>query len=404
MKTCDIRLNTISDMQKRGAIDTALTIVDRPLFNQLNDKYSDLARTKYNVTNQGSLFTEQVKEVPRLGNTPYNRENTKSVNKAVLNQKMFTELQTNYNLRQQGDLIFYQVTEPKQTHQTVPPDGNFMTLLTNFFNKNGFKLSMDVLKDYREFFDFKSGIDLIQKEVFLPDENFVPTKEAAVLGVTLLKKTEEFFKLSNHIKAWDQYADKKRFYIQEIKNKGKVFGNDAVEIAEMYVMYDFVENYIVPNYDKLLQADKTYRKESEVVKKLKEVSFIEKAFKYFNKMLKKLFVLKPSFQEAEGAAKKIAAEKESIDKLREELVKKYGVEENGSVSIPLYINEVIDDETKEVVSREVNPNFVSFQNDFNLLLQEERELEYHPFKLEEFENVETEGVYVTFFKLIEVGE
>jgi hypothetical protein len=38
------------------------------------------------------------------------------------------------------------------------------------------------------------------------------------------------------------------------------------------------------------------------------------------------------------------------------------------------------------------------------LLQEERELEYHPFKLEEFENVETEGVYITFFKLVEVGE
>ncbi len=102
--------------------------------------------------------------------------------------------------------------------------------------------------------------------------------------------------------------------------------------------------------------------------------------------------------------KKIATEKESIDKLREELVKKYGVEENGNISIPIYINEVVDDETKEVVSREVNPNFVSFQNDFNSLLQEERELEYHPFKLEEFENVETDGVYVTFFKLVQVGE
>ena len=103
-------------------------------------------------------------------------------------------------------------------------------------------------------------------------------------------------------------------------------------------------------------------------------------------------------------AKKITTEKESIDKLREELVKKYGVEENDSVSIPVYINEVIDDETKEIVSREINPNFISFQNDFNQLLQEERELEYHPFNLEEFENVETDGVYVTFFKLIEVGE
>jgi hypothetical protein len=103
-------------------------------------------------------------------------------------------------------------------------------------------------------------------------------------------------------------------------------------------------------------------------------------------------------------AKKIAAEKESIDKLREELIKKYGIEENGNVTIPIYINEVIDDETKEVVSREINPNFILFQNDFNLLLQEERELEYHPFKLEDFENVETDGVYVTFFKLVQVGE
>jgi hypothetical protein len=102
--------------------------------------------------------------------------------------------------------------------------------------------------------------------------------------------------------------------------------------------------------------------------------------------------------------KKISAEKESIDKLREELIKKYGVEENGSINIPVYINEVIDDETKEIVSREINPNFVSFQNDFNLLLQEERELEYRPFKLEEFENVETDGVYITFFKLVQVGE
>ena len=103
-------------------------------------------------------------------------------------------------------------------------------------------------------------------------------------------------------------------------------------------------------------------------------------------------------------AKKIKAEKESIDKLREELVKKYGVEEDGSINIPIYINEVIDNETKEVVSRELNPNFISFQNDFNQLLQEERELEYHPFKLEEFENVETDGVYITFFKLVQVGE
>lgn len=102
--------------------------------------------------------------------------------------------------------------------------------------------------------------------------------------------------------------------------------------------------------------------------------------------------------------KKVATEKESVEKLKEELIKKYGKEENGAVSIPVFINEVIDEETKEVKSRDVNPDFVNFQNDFNALLQEERELEYHSFNIEDFDSVETEGIYNTFFKLVKVEE
>ena len=103
--------------------------------------------------------------------------------------------------------------------------------------------------------------------------------------------------------------------------------------------------------------------------------------------------------------KKVAAEKESVEKLKEELIKKYGTaSEDGTISIPMFINEVTDEDTKEVVSREINPDFVKFQNDFNSLLNEERELEYKEFKLEDFENVETDGVYNTFFKLIKVVE
>jgi hypothetical protein len=102
--------------------------------------------------------------------------------------------------------------------------------------------------------------------------------------------------------------------------------------------------------------------------------------------------------------KKVSAEKESVEKLKEELIKKHGeTDESGNISIPMYIN-VVTNEEGEIVSREVNPKFVEFQNDFNTLLQEERELEYHSFKLEEFENVETDGNYSTFFKLIKVVE
>lgn len=104
-------------------------------------------------------------------------------------------------------------------------------------------------------------------------------------------------------------------------------------------------------------------------------------------------------------SKKVSTEKESVEKLKEELIKKYGTTDtDGNVSIPMYINEVIDDETKEIVSRDVNPDFVKFQNDFNGLLEEDRELEYKGFKLEEFDIVETDGNYNIFFKLIKVDE
>jgi hypothetical protein len=98
--------------------------------------------------------------------------------------------------------------------------------------------------------------------------------------------------------------------------------------------------------------------------------------------------------------KKVTAEKEAVEKLKEDLIKKYGTEdENSNVSIPMYIN-VVTDESGEVTSRDINPKFVEFQNEFNALLQEEKEIEYKEFKLSDFDSVESDGVYVTFFKLV----
>ena len=103
-------------------------------------------------------------------------------------------------------------------------------------------------------------------------------------------------------------------------------------------------------------------------------------------------------------SKKVVAEKESVEKIKEELIKKHGeADDNGSVSIPMYVN-IVTNEEGEITSRDVNPKFVEFQNDFNTLLKENRELEHKAFKLEEFENVESDGIYTTFFKLIKVDE
>jgi uncharacterized protein (UPF0216 family) len=102
--------------------------------------------------------------------------------------------------------------------------------------------------------------------------------------------------------------------------------------------------------------------------------------------------------------KKVVTEKEACETLKQELIKKHGeADEQGNVSIPMYIN-IVTDEEGQTISREINPKFVEFQSEFNAVLNEDKELEYKGFTLEEFENVESEGKYDTFFKLIKVGE
>ncbi len=101
--------------------------------------------------------------------------------------------------------------------------------------------------------------------------------------------------------------------------------------------------------------------------------------------------------------KRILAEKEAVEKLREELIKKHGdTDETGNVGISKYIN-IVKNEAGDIVSGELSPKFIEFENEFLTLLEEERELEHHAFKLEEFDNVETDGNYPTLFKLIKIS-
>jgi hypothetical protein len=103
-------------------------------------------------------------------------------------------------------------------------------------------------------------------------------------------------------------------------------------------------------------------------------------------------------------AKKASAEKETVEKIKEELIKKHGeADEQGGISIPMYTN-IVKNEEGQVVSRDVNPKFVEFQNEFNTLLDEEKELEHSTFKLEDFDSVESDANYQVFFKLVKVSE
>lgn len=99
-------------------------------------------------------------------------------------------------------------------------------------------------------------------------------------------------------------------------------------------------------------------------------------------------------------AKKVAEEREAVEKLKEEMIKKYGEEdENGGIGIPRLIN-IVKNEEGQITSADINPKFTEFETEFNALLQEEKSLEHKEFKLADLENIETEGVYTTFFKLV----
>jgi hypothetical protein len=96
----------------------------------------------------------------------------------------------------------------------------------------------------------------------------------------------------------------------------------------------------------------------------------------------------------------LAEEKKKIEAVRDQLVKELGEEdETGAISLPVYINEVQDEDGK-IISREVNPKFVEFQEKFNELLVETKEVAHGKFLLEDFESVESAEVYPVFFKLI----
>ena len=92
--------------------------------------------------------------------------------------------------------------------------------------------------------------------------------------------------------------------------------------------------------------------------------------------------------------KQVLEIKTIIDSLRDTLIKTYGVTNNdGNIIIPYYL-----DTEKEII----NPKFEQFQQEYQALLKEEKELQYKPIPFSVLEKIETEESYTfTLQHLIE---
>jgi hypothetical protein len=93
-------------------------------------------------------------------------------------------------------------------------------------------------------------------------------------------------------------------------------------------------------------------------------------------------------------AKRVKEQTEACESLKNELIKKYGEEKDGQIQISFNVK----NEAGEDVP---NPKFLEFQNEYQNLLNEERELEYKELKLSDLGSIETEEVYSMLFTLLQ---
>jgi molybdopterin converting factor small subunit len=94
----------------------------------------------------------------------------------------------------------------------------------------------------------------------------------------------------------------------------------------------------------------------------------------------------------------LSAEKKTIDALRDELIKKYGKEdENGNIGISMVIEtgEVND---KDEPIKDINPAYIEFNDEYGELLNQEREISIPTIKLSDLDKIETKDNYVLIFK------
>lgn len=88
-------------------------------------------------------------------------------------------------------------------------------------------------------------------------------------------------------------------------------------------------------------------------------------------------------------------ERDLIEKLRNEMIEKLGEkdEKNGNISIPNFIE-------KENGEKEINPNLLEFQKNYEDLLEETKTFEYKPIEMSLLDTISTEDTYNVLFKLV----
>jgi hypothetical protein len=96
----------------------------------------------------------------------------------------------------------------------------------------------------------------------------------------------------------------------------------------------------------------------------------------------------------------LKSERTKVETLRDELIKKYGEEDgNGGILVKMY-NEIKDEEGN-VTGKVVNPQYLEFDKEYGVLLNQEIEIEYPEITIQDLKEAgKTKDKYQVLFKLI----
>lgn len=96
----------------------------------------------------------------------------------------------------------------------------------------------------------------------------------------------------------------------------------------------------------------------------------------------------------------LKGERTKVEVLRDELIKKYGEEDgNGGIMVKMR-NEVKDDEGN-VTGSVINPQYLEFDKEYGILLNQEIEVEYPEIKLQDLKEAgKSKDKYQVLFKLV----
>lgn len=97
---------------------------------------------------------------------------------------------------------------------------------------------------------------------------------------------------------------------------------------------------------------------------------------------------------------KLKSEKKIIDSLRDELIKKHGAEDkDGNFGISMVIDTDKLDGKGEPI-KDINPAYITFNDEYGELLNQEKEIRLPEIQLDNLDRVETKDNYVLIFKYL----